>query len=80
MTADRSLPSGDTSKASGRGRVPSSSWKRIVPAPWVDCDACGWRHYPDTGRKRGPKLPVMCSSCGGVLASTLPSIEEPDLG
>jgi hypothetical protein len=47
--------------------APASSWKRVVPSPWVDCGACGWRHYPDSGRRQGPRVPTTCANCGQVL-------------
>jgi hypothetical protein len=57
------------------GTAPKSSWKREVPSPWIDCASCGWRHYPDTGQRRGPSFPETCSSCGAQLAQ--PPRDEP---
>ena len=51
--------------------------RRVVPAPWVDCPGCGWRHYPDTSRRQGPQLPIACSNCGETLALTAGTTGEP---
>lgn len=44
-----------------------SSMRRVAPAPWIDCDSCGWRHYPDTSRKMGSQFTPACASCGEPL-------------
>jgi len=41
---------------------------RLVPAPWLDCERCGWRHYPSQMRGgRGWALALVCTSCGTEL-------------
>ena len=52
------------------------SMRRVVPAPWVDCRGCGWRHYPDTSRRQGPQIPSACSNCGETLAVTVDASGE----
>jgi hypothetical protein len=49
------------------GTAPKSSWKREVPSPWIDCESCGWRHYPDASRRRLPSYPETCTRCGRTL-------------
>jgi len=51
------------------GTPPKSSWKREVPSPWIDCESCGWRHYPDTSQRSGPSFPETCSSCSAQLTT-----------
>jgi hypothetical protein len=43
--------------------------KRSVPAPWVDCPACGWRHYPATDGGRW-HIATKCEGCGLALDAT----------
>ena len=43
--------------------------KRRVPAPWIDCPACGWRHYPATDAGRW-HIATSCAGCGASLGAT----------
>jgi len=45
---------------------PGTAAKRVVPAPWIDCDGCGWRHYPSTSAGRW-QIATACASCGAAL-------------
>jgi hypothetical protein len=49
------------------GTPPKTRWTREIPAPWIDCESCSWRHYPDTSRRRGPQFPEACARCGTTL-------------
>jgi len=40
------------------------------PSPWRECPRCGWRHYPDTGIRKGPQIPANCVNCGEPLPAT----------
>ena len=40
---------------------------RQVPAPWVDCHACSWRHYPSTSGGAW-HIATVCAACGAPLA------------
>ncbi len=39
---------------------------RVIPAPWLDCDRCGWRHYPSRTQDSW-RLVTVCESCGALL-------------
>lgn len=53
-----------------KGGEPSPfSMRRVIPAPWVDCDNCGWRHYPDTSVRAGAQIPTTCASCSHALTA-----------
>jgi hypothetical protein len=43
-----------------------TNMKRRVPAPWIDCPACGWRHYPATDAGRW-HIATSCRGCGASL-------------
>ncbi len=45
---------------------PGRDRKRSVPVPWIDCPACGWRHYPaaDGGRWH---IATKCEGCNADL-------------
>jgi len=47
----------------------------VIPAPWLDCDRCGWRHYPSRTQDSW-RLVTVCESCGKLLPQR-PSDEEP---
>jgi len=46
--------------------VPGSNRSRKVPAPWIDCPKCAWRHYPSTSGGRW-HIATRCVSCGTPL-------------
>ena len=39
---------------------------RPIPDPWIDCERCGWRHYP-ASVSGGWRLVTTCTSCGTRL-------------
>lgn len=41
-------------------------------AAWLDCPACGWRHYRDASG--GPWFPSVCNGCGRVLVTVADQI------
>jgi hypothetical protein len=45
--------------------------KRRIPAPWIDCPACGWRHYPATDGGRW-HIATSCGGCGASLGESAP--------
>ena len=47
---------------------------REVPAPWVDFERCGWRHFPHMTGGRWVVTASTCTSCG----SSLRSLPAPD--
>ena len=47
-------------------KVAGTNTKRTVPAPWIDCDDCARRHYPDTLGGRW-YIATTCLSCGAAL-------------
>src|ERR1051326_7013280 len=51
--------------------LPGSSKRRTIPAPWIDCQGCAWRHYPSTNRGRW-YIATICVSCGAVLGDSVP--------
>ena len=46
--------------------APGTDRIRRVPVPWIDCPACGWRHYPtaDAGRWH---IATRCEGCGAEI-------------
>jgi hypothetical protein len=53
-------------------RQGSSNRPRIIPAPWIDCATCGWRHYPSTTSGRW-HIATHCAHCGaGLVLPELP--------
>jgi hypothetical protein len=73
------MPEPSPSPARGRGRIPPwvepeavepvrapQNRSRPVPSPWLDCDRCGWRHYPGFERQAWEVVTV-CASCGAEL-------------
>src|SRR6185503_5215523 len=40
--------------------------RRDVPVPWIDCPACGWRHYPATAGGRW-HIATTCEGCAADL-------------
>lgn len=42
--------------------------RRDVPVPWLDCPACGWRHYPATAGGRW-HIATTCEGCAADLSS-----------
>jgi hypothetical protein len=47
-------------------KVPGTNARRTVPAPWIDCDQCGWRHYPSITGGRW-HIATTCVSCSAAL-------------
>ena len=47
---------------------PGTSRKRTVPAPWIDCERCAWRHYPSVSGGSW-HLVTACVSCGAPLVA-----------
>ncbi len=46
----------------------TSRGPRPIPPPWLDCEHCGWRHYPDISIRFGnPRHAVVCAQCGEAL-------------
>lgn len=45
---------------------PGTSRSRVIPAPWIDCPQCGWRHYPSTSAGRW-LIATACVSCRAPL-------------
>jgi len=43
---------------------------RTIPVPWIDCEACAWRHFPSTTKGRW-HIATTCTNCGAEL--TLPA-------
>jgi len=41
--------------------------QRFIPPPWIDCPVFGWRHYPDSSIRHGPKIGSACSNRGQQL-------------
>jgi hypothetical protein len=48
---------------------------RPIPAPWIDCVACGWRHYPTTTGGAW-HIVTACVSCGEPLQDVVAHTEE----
>ncbi len=65
------LESGDRPTRVGTYSVtqPGTTTKRVIPAPWIDCEHCKWRHYPSTSRGRW-HIATLCVSCGGALGGS----------
>jgi hypothetical protein len=47
---------------------PPANRARPVPSPWIDCTACGWRHFPAMDHGAWRIVAERCSSCGAALA------------
>jgi hypothetical protein len=45
---------------------PGATRARTIPAPWIDCPQCGWRHYPSTSGGRW-QIATACASCRAPL-------------
>lgn len=45
---------------------PGTTRSRPIPAPWIDCPVCAWRHYPNTSGGRW-QIATACASCGAPL-------------
>ena len=62
------------------GAQAGTSRTRQIPAPWIDCAECGWRHYPSTSGGAW-HIVTACGSCGeplpGVVDHTDEKQEEP---
>ena len=50
----------------GRSMSPPQNRAREIPSPWIDCEACGQRHYPSTTRGLW-YIATSCVSCGTTL-------------
>jgi len=50
--------------------TPTRGKPRVIPAPWLDCPVCGWRHYP-ANVSGGWRLVSVCTSCGQRLPERL---------
>ncbi len=68
-----SAPAGETNRT------------RTIPVPWIDCDACAWRHFPSTTKGRW-HIATTCSNCGAGLtfpagvADPAPAVPAEDEG
>jgi hypothetical protein len=47
---------------------PGTSVKRVIPAPWIDCQHCSWRHYPSISGGRW-HIATRCVSCGKMIGA-----------
>lgn len=45
---------------------PGTASRRVIPAPWIDCAVCSWRHYPSTDVGVW-YIATTCVSCGADL-------------
>ena len=54
---------------------PGTSRMRSIPAPWIDCAECGWRHYPSTSGGAW-HIATACVSCGGPLPGVAASTDQ----
>ena len=76
MTTEPAVPL-DDDVAAAAARTPDEpkpvrNKPRLVPAPWLDCESCGWRHYPSQMRGgKGWALAPVCTSCGAELVPRL---------
>jgi hypothetical protein len=57
------------------GAQPGTSRTRPIPAPWIDCESCGWRHYPSTSGGAW-HIVTACVSCGGPLPGAADHTDE----
>ena len=57
------------------GAQPGTSRTRQIPAPWIDCAACGWRHYPST-TSGAWHIVTACVSCGLPLPSVVDRTDQ----
>ncbi len=48
------------------GAQSGSNRTRRVPAPWIDCALCAWRHYPSASGGTW-YIATACVSCGAPL-------------
>lgn len=55
--------------------VGATNRTRTIPVPWVDCDACTWRHFPSTSNGRW-HIATTCMNCGAEL--TIPAVADPE--
>ena len=57
------------------GAQPGTSRMRPIPAPWIDCAECGWRHYPNTTGGAW-HIVTACVSCGEPLQGVVDHTDE----
>jgi hypothetical protein len=71
-------PSGVRRTAIGAFNVsqPGRTGARTIPVPWIDCNACSWRHYPGTTRGLW-HIATTCVACGAELESAAAAGSQP---